>query len=184
MVHAFGTPKRHPESGVFLFRKRVPAHLTAILGKSEIKFSLRTRDPVVARIRNLEETARIERAWSKIDGAVVEALGRGPAAAMQATAAEPTATEIPVTDTFAAETAAMETTTMVAKEVATTAAPVAKPLRPIFESYAKEAELSPATVKRWSPVVDRLVGHLGHDDASRILRDDVVAWKDALLPAA
>ncbi|MGZ3360672.1 MAG: site-specific integrase [Xanthobacteraceae bacterium] len=55
------------------------------------------------------------------------------------------------------------------------------PLRPIFESYAKEAELAPSTVKRWSPVVDRLVAHLGHDDVAAITRADIVAWKDALL---
>jgi hypothetical protein len=36
-----------------------------------------TRDPVVARIRNLdEETARLDRAWSGIDGTVVDALQR------------------------------------------------------------------------------------------------------------
>ncbi len=106
MVHAFGTPKRHPESGVFLFRKRVPAHLIAIVGRSEIKFSLKTRDPVVARIRNLEDTARIERAWSKIDGAVVEALGRGPAGPM---VAEASATEAFATPTTAMKTAAVAT---------------------------------------------------------------------------
>jgi hypothetical protein len=55
------------------------------------------------------------------------------------------------------------------------------PLRPLFSSYAREAQLAPATVKRWSPVVDRLIGHLGHDDAAAIARADVVAWKDALL---
>lgn len=102
MAHAFGTPKRHPESGIFLFRKRVPTHLTAILGKSEIKFSLKTRDPVVARIRNLEQTARIERAWSKIDGAVVEALGRAPAELMSM---EATATSTAATETTAEATA-------------------------------------------------------------------------------
>jgi hypothetical protein len=41
-------------------------------GKSEIEFSLRTRDPVVACIRNLEETARLERTWSGLDGTVVK----------------------------------------------------------------------------------------------------------------
>ncbi|WP_426437196.1 hypothetical protein [Bradyrhizobium genosp. P] len=55
------------------------------------------------------------------------------------------------------------------------------PLRPIFESYAKEAQLAPSTVKRWSPVVDRLIAHLGHDDAAAIARTDIVTWKDALL---
>ncbi|MET4296232.1 integrase [Bradyrhizobium sp. LB8.2] len=55
------------------------------------------------------------------------------------------------------------------------------PLRLLFKSYAKEAQLSPATVKRWTPVVERLIGHLGHDDAAAITRADIVAWKDALL---
>ena len=64
MVCALGTPKRHPESGIYWFRKRVPERLKESVGKSEIKFSLRSRDPVVARIRNLEEMARLERALS------------------------------------------------------------------------------------------------------------------------
>lgn len=55
------------------------------------------------------------------------------------------------------------------------------PLRSLFKSYGKEARLSPATVKRWTPVVERLIGHLGHDDARAISRADIVAWKDVLL---
>jgi hypothetical protein len=55
------------------------------------------------------------------------------------------------------------------------------PLRSLFKSYGKEAQLSPATVKQWSPVVDRLIGHLGHDDAAAITPADIVAWKDRLL---
>jgi hypothetical protein len=46
MVTALGTPKRHPKSGFYLFRKRVPEQLRESVGKREIKFSLRTRDPV------------------------------------------------------------------------------------------------------------------------------------------
>jgi hypothetical protein len=76
MVTALGTPKRHPESGIYLFRKRVPERLKSSVGKSEVKFSLRTRDPVVARIRNLEETARLEWAWSGLDGTLVDVLQR------------------------------------------------------------------------------------------------------------
>jgi hypothetical protein len=54
-------------------------------------------------------------------------------------------------------------------------------LRSVFDSYVREAELAPSTVKRWSPVVDRLIVHLGHDDAAAIARADIVAWKDAPL---
>jgi integrase len=168
MVTALGTPKRHPESGIYLFRKRVPEQLKGSVGKSEIKFSLRTRDPVVARIRNLEETARLERAWSGFDGTIVDALDR-PIAHFECK--DPSA---------APSASAAPTGSSAANAVANPAAPP-QPLRPIFGSYAKEAQLSPAIVKRWTPVIERLIGHLGHDDATAISRADIVAWKDALL---
>jgi site-specific recombinase XerC len=182
MVQALGTPKRHPESGIYLFRKRVPDRLKESVGKSEIKFSLRTRDPAIARIRHLEELAKIERAWSGIDAMIIDGEGRvlaplqcksasdvGPAGAVAA-GADPA----PALPSKAAPSIAGPTALDAGDK-----APV--PLRPLFKSYSKEAQLSPATVKRWSPVVDRLIGHLGHDDAAAITRADIVAWKDALL---
>ena len=75
MVCSLGTPKRHPKSGIYWFRKRVPERLRPSVGKSEIKFWLRTRDPAVARIRNLKEMLRIERAWAQFDPSIVDADG-------------------------------------------------------------------------------------------------------------
>jgi integrase len=177
MVCALGTPKRHPESGIYLFRKRVPERLRLCVGRSEIKFSLRTRDPVVARIRNLEEMARLERAWSGIDGTVVDALDQTPAHFECKSGVE--------TSVVAAREAASGRGEVSPVVLSAEAAPpkAAIPLRSIFDSYAREAELAPSTVKRWSPVVDRLIAHLGHDDAGAIARADIVAWKDALLDA-
>jgi integrase len=190
MVNASFTPKRHPESGIYLFRKRVPERLKDVVGKSEIKFSLQTRDPAMARIRNLEELARLERAWAEIDGtritnserfasyldakfSRVSAAGREPEPAATDTASVPAAPALsPVSATAASPTAP-----------AAGAPKPPVPLRLLFKSYAKEAQLSPATVKRWTPVVERLIGHLGHDDAAAITRADIVAWKDALLEA-
>ena len=174
MVCALGTPKRHPESGIYLFRKRVPERLKESIGKSEIKFSLRTRDPVVARIRNLEETARLERAWSGIDGTVVDARG--------VRIADFECKSTPPAAVSAAGEAAYghaEASPPVPGEAVPAKALL--PLRSLFASYAREAELAPSTVKRWSPVIDRLITHLGHDDAAAITRLDIVAWKDALL---
>jgi hypothetical protein len=54
-------------------------------------------------------------------------------------------------------------------------------LQSLFESYAEEAQLSPATVKRWAPLIARFTAHLGHDDPRAVRRQDVVAWKDSLL---
>jgi hypothetical protein len=171
MVQALGTPKRHPESGIYLFRKRVPERMRESVGRREIKFSLRTRDTAVARIRNPEEMVRLERAWSKVDGTTVDGFGHPIAHVACESACGPTtgAAVEPAADD------AGSGGTVVALPM------VAVPLRPIFASYAKEAELAPSTVKRWSPVVDRLVAHLGHDDAAAISRADIVAWKDALL---
>ena len=47
------------------------------------------------------------------------------------------------------------------------------PLRRVFKSYAKEAKLSHGTVKRWSPVIDRLIARLGHEDAAAIQPADI-----------
>jgi integrase len=181
MVNASFTPKRHPESGIYLFRKRVPERLKDVVGKSEIKFSLQTRDPAVARLRNLEELARLERAWLGIDASIVDGEGRTLARfqCKSASDAEPAGTVAAGAVSSPTDSSADHSLAGPTAVAASDRAPV--PLRPLFKSYGKEAQLSPATVKRWSPVVDRLVGHLGHDDAAKIARTDIVAWKDALL---
>ena len=164
MVNALFTPKRRPESGIFLFRRRVPDRFKDLVGRSEIKFSLQTRDPALARLRYLEELARLERAWAEIDG----------------TRAGKSERFVSYLDaTFSRASAADRGPAPAAADAAEGRTPV--PLRPLFASYGKEAQLSPATVKRWTPVVERLIGHLGHDDAAKIARADLVAWKDALL---
>jgi integrase len=55
------------------------------------------------------------------------------------------------------------------------------PLLELFEGYAAERKPVASTVKRWRPVMDNLVAHIGHDDASRFTPDDIVAWKTNLL---
>ena len=68
----FESLSRHPDSGIFLLRKQVPERLKEAVGKREIKLSLRTRDPVIARIRHLELLAKIERDFAGIDAAIVD----------------------------------------------------------------------------------------------------------------
>jgi integrase len=55
------------------------------------------------------------------------------------------------------------------------------PLMDLFDAYVAERKPAPATVKRWRPVMEHMKAFLGHDDARRITRKDVVAWKEALL---
>ncbi|OQW55310.1 MAG: hypothetical protein A4S14_00610 [Proteobacteria bacterium SG_bin9] len=186
MVNATLTPKRHPESGIFLFRKRVPERLKNLVGRREIKFSLQTRDPAVARLRNIEQLARLERAWAEIDGTRASNSERFASYLDAKFSRMSAVTRSPVLAATEAGTAISAVPATAVSAVATTApiegapkTPV--PLHTLFKSYGKEAQLSPATVKRWTPVIERLIGHLGHDDAAATTRSDIVAWKDALL---
>jgi integrase len=175
MVCALGTPRRHRESGIYWFRKRVPDRLKAKVGKSEIKFSLRTRDPDIARLRNLEAMVEIERAWAGYDVVAVSAATRS-VVPIQCKSVPPAASD--GGDRQAVEVLRPGCFDLPAGAGANAAGAT---LRSIFKSYTDEAELAPATVKRWAPVIDRFVGHLGHDEPLRISRSDIVAWKDVLL---
>lgn len=59
-------PYRHPKSGIYWMRLRVPADLVKIVGKKEEKLSLRTRDPGVARSAYIEEMRKLEARWSSL----------------------------------------------------------------------------------------------------------------------
>ncbi|MEH2473651.1 integrase [Nitrobacteraceae bacterium AZCC 2161] len=210
MVLALGTPKRHPESGIYWFRKRVPDRLRESVGRTEIKFSLRTPDPQVARLRNLDAMLKLERAWAGHDIALLGADG-SPVAFFEckglpvATPARiGTVEDGPTSDARAGlpidprlarldaeipaaavrstghRSAGRKSNESNAVEGGSRSARPAS-MRGVFESYAAEAELSPATVKRWKPVIEAFVAHLGHDDAGRVTRADVVGWKDSLL---
>ena len=48
MIRAFSFLQRDPSSGILSFRLRVPPHLQRIVGKVEIKRSLRTADKRLA----------------------------------------------------------------------------------------------------------------------------------------
>ena len=172
MVCAVGTPQRHPESGVYFFRKRVPGRLRAKVGKAEIKFSLRTRDPVIARLRNLEAMVEVERAWAAYDAVAVSPLTHS-IVAIQCKAVQPAATVASEASDASMPTAADRPGEARATDGTT--------LRTVFASYATEAELARATVKRWAPIIGRFVDHLGHDDPRRVSKSNLIAWKDLLL---
>jgi hypothetical protein len=53
-----------------------------------------------------------------------------------------------------------------------TGAPV--PWRPLLAAYAAEANLAPATVKRWSGVMAELEAALGRDDLASVTRRDLI----------
>jgi hypothetical protein len=70
MVLGMSRPWKHPKTGVYWFRKVVPEAMRRLVGKVEIRRSLRTKDPREAALRHVEVAAKIAAEW--------EALRRGP----------------------------------------------------------------------------------------------------------
>lgn len=54
----------------------------------------------------------------------------------------------------------------------------------LFDGYARERQPAPATVKAWRRQLSAFVAFSGHDDASKVTPEDVIAWKDHLLHKA
>ena len=70
MPLSMSRPWKHPDSGVYWFRRVVPADLRALVGKREEKRSLQTKDPSVARRRHADALAEVEARWANLRGGV------------------------------------------------------------------------------------------------------------------
>lgn len=68
----------HPikRNGIFWLRKKVPDDLRPLLGKTEVKKSLKTRDPAEAKIRFARAIAEIEESWSRLRAGLVTLTNR------------------------------------------------------------------------------------------------------------
>jgi hypothetical protein len=64
-------PWRHPRTGMYWFRKAIPADLRQILGKREEKFSLRTKSPGEAHALHAKRAAEIAEKWARLRGHAV-----------------------------------------------------------------------------------------------------------------
>ena len=64
MVLRMTRPWKHPRSGIYWYRKRVPEALRSIVGKSEEKASLGTRDPQEAKVAHARMAAQVEERWA------------------------------------------------------------------------------------------------------------------------
>jgi len=62
MPSSMSPPWKHP-SGVYWFRRGVPADLRTLVGKREEKQSLKTKDPTIARQRHAKVLAEVEERW-------------------------------------------------------------------------------------------------------------------------
>ncbi|KQU34147.1 integrase [Methylobacterium sp. Leaf94] len=59
-------PTKHPKTGVYQLRRRVPEDLVKLVGKVEVKFSLKTKDPAEARARHFAENTALEERWANL----------------------------------------------------------------------------------------------------------------------
>lgn len=68
MTLPMSRPQKHPNSGVYWLRKRVPDDLRALVGKREEKLSLGTRDPAEAKRLHAQALIEIEARWANLRG--------------------------------------------------------------------------------------------------------------------
>jgi Domain of unknown function (DUF6538) len=70
MVLPMSRPWKHPKTGVYYYRRVVPAAMRPIVGKVEERRTLGTKDPRQAALRHAEVAAKVAAEW--------EALRQGP----------------------------------------------------------------------------------------------------------
>ncbi|KQT61694.1 integrase [Methylobacterium sp. Leaf456] len=63
---AMTRPWKHPKTGVYWLRKRVPADLKPFVGRVEVTLSLKTKDPAEAKQRILAALAELEARWANL----------------------------------------------------------------------------------------------------------------------
>jgi hypothetical protein len=64
MPLSMARPWRHPKSGTYWLRKRVPDDLRIMVGTREVKRTLGTKDPAEARRRHAEALSNLEFRWA------------------------------------------------------------------------------------------------------------------------
>ena len=66
MTLTMARPWKHPKTGLYWLRKRVPDALRAKVGRREIRRSLGTRDPAEAKLRQAQALAALETQWQNL----------------------------------------------------------------------------------------------------------------------
>ena len=66
MALAMARPWKHPKTGIYWLRKRVPNDLRPLLGKLEEKASLGTREPDEAKLLHVQALAELEQRWANL----------------------------------------------------------------------------------------------------------------------
>ncbi|TGD66248.1 hypothetical protein EYC08_05025 [Tabrizicola sp. WMC-M-20] len=65
MALQMARPHKHPKTGVYYFRQRVPTDLRRLIGDKIVSRSLRTKDPQVAKLANAAEVQKQATIWER-----------------------------------------------------------------------------------------------------------------------
>lgn len=66
MPLAMSRPWKHPKTGIYWLRKRVPDELITLVGKREELRTLGTKDPALAKVKHAAALAEIEAKWANL----------------------------------------------------------------------------------------------------------------------
>ncbi|MES2540313.1 MAG: DUF6538 domain-containing protein, partial [Pseudomonadota bacterium] len=66
MVLPMPRPHKNPKSGIYYFRQKTPVDLVSIFGKNEAGWSLRTKDPELAKALFAEAWKKQAVVWERI----------------------------------------------------------------------------------------------------------------------
>lgn len=66
MPLAMSRPWKHPKTGIYWLRKRVPDELIKLVGKREELRTLGTKDPALAKVKHSAALAEIEAKWANL----------------------------------------------------------------------------------------------------------------------
>jgi integrase len=181
MVLGMARPWKHPKTGVYWFRKVVPATLRKVIGKTEERRSLRTKDPRIAALRHPQVAAEVAAEW--------EALQNRPAAPPFRYARHKNPQdryeEALTAAGYVDERDAPEDWEPPPEARITEPSPPADrsvfSLTGMLDGWWTEARATgrkPSTYESYRNTVAGLVTFLGYDDAKQVTPEDVVRFKD------
>jgi integrase len=150
---------RATTDGGFEVRMTVPKTLQSIIGKSNLT---RRLGRVSRSEANRRAASVIVRFQSRIEAAREGRLDEGDVTEQPSPKTEPeTVSQVSPVDP----------------------APVHKKVsfETIINGYLLERKPAPSTIKRWRPVFAHFRRWVGHDDAAKVMPDEVVRWKEELL---
>ena len=66
MALGMSRPFKHPKTGIYWLRRRVPQDLVGVVGHREISRSLGTRDPAEAKQKIVQALAELDAQWTSL----------------------------------------------------------------------------------------------------------------------